>query len=164
MVDVCVVFTPFYCENRIRTPHCCASFSVPLLTLWDEKGFFRAPAIACSKSILIRPVYSKSTFRKNANFENSFRSSLCGRGTLFGYFWGCKMGPKSARNMHRLERNAFRILYFLGEVDLVWPGSVKIDFGHEIPTTRKWSFSSQSLKSGTENGARPEGVRNRFSQ
>ena len=69
MVDVCVVFTQFYCENRFRTPPWCASFSVPLLTLWDENGLFRVPAIACSKSILIRPVHSKSTSRKKYKFR-----------------------------------------------------------------------------------------------
>ena len=150
-MDVWVVFTSFYRENRFRTPPGCASFSVPLLRLWDENGFFRVPAIACSKSILIRPVYSKSTLRKNTNFENSFRSSLCGRGTLFRYFLGCKMGPQSVRNMHSSSEMRFANLYFLGEVDLAWTGSFKIDFGHEISTTRKWSFSSQSVRSGTKN-------------
>ena len=100
-VDVCVVFTSFYCENRFLTPSERAPFSVPLLTLWDENCFFRVPAIACSKSILIRPVHSKSTSRKNTNFENSFRSSLCGCGTLL-VFLGVQNAPQSGRNMHRL--------------------------------------------------------------
>ena len=165
MVDVCVVFTPFYCENRFRTPPWCASFLVSLLRLWDEKCFFRVPAIACSKSILIRPGHSKSIFLKQIQIlKTHFARACAAAGHFSGMFWGAKWVPKVFETCTGSSEMLFAILYFLGEVDLAWPVSVEIDFGHEIPTTRKWSFSSQSLRSGTENGARSEGVRNRFSQ
>ena len=63
-VDVCVVFTSFYCENRFLTPSERAPFSVPLLRLWDENDHFRVVGISCPKSILTDPVHAKSTSPK----------------------------------------------------------------------------------------------------
>ena len=86
-----------------------------------------------------------------------FARACAAAGHFSGIFWGAKCPPKVIETFTGSSEMRFAILYFLGEVDLAWPVSVEIDFGHEIPTTRKLSFSSQSLRSGTENGARPGG-------
>ena len=80
-----------------------------------------------------------------------FARACAAAGHFSGIFWGAKWVPKGLATGTGSSEMRFAILYFLGEVDLAWTGSVKIDFGHEIPTTRKWSFSSQSLRSDTGN-------------
>ena len=67
-VDVCVVFTSFYCENRFLTPSERAQFFVPLLRLWDENDHFRVVEISCPKSILNDPGHTKSTSPKKNKF------------------------------------------------------------------------------------------------
>ena len=63
-VDVCVVFTSFYYENRFLTPSERAQFFVPLLRLWNENDHFRAVGISCPKSILTDTGHAKSTSPK----------------------------------------------------------------------------------------------------
>ena len=67
-VDMCVVFTSFYCENRFLTPSKRAPFSVPLLRLWNENDHFRVVGISCPRSILTDPVHAKSTSPKKCKF------------------------------------------------------------------------------------------------
>ena len=111
------------------------------------------------------PCPFKIDFSKKIQILRTHLARACAAaGHFSGIFWDAKCIPKVFEMCTGSSEMRFAFLYFLGEVDLAWPVSVKIDFGHEIPTIRKCSFSFQSLRSGTENGARSEGGRNRFSQ
>ena len=81
-----------------------------------------------------------------------------------GPFCTTKNSGKVSRGRTGSSEMSSQNLYFFRKVDFEWTGRIKIDFEHAITGTRKRPFSSQSVKSGTENEAHPGGVRNRFSQ
>ena len=138
MDDVCVVFTQFYCENRFRTPPWCASFSVPLFRLWDEKCFFRVPAIACPKLSFVDRYYEKSMFRKNDNFQETTSFEPVQSRTTFRLHFdppnGVEKLPAAAQARVKLLLD---ILHFFRNIDFSLYLSTKIDFWSEIVSTPK---------------------------
>ena len=111
-VDVCVIFTSFYCENRFLTPSERASFSVPLLRLWDENDHFRVVGISCPKSILTDPVHAKSTSPKKYKIAKRISLEPVHVSSILGGILPPKKYWKTIPRPHRLERNEFSKFVF----------------------------------------------------